>query len=267
MTIRIEVVPLGTSSGTPTRERGVSALLLKMDSRCLLLDCGDGTQQRAIQAGMNIHALDAIFITHLHGDHVYGLPALLSTLSLQGRTQPLALHGPHGLAELLRTVLRVSQVHLTFPLRIREIQPGLVWNTENLKVSCAMLDHRIQAFGYRFDALRGGARRSVTYCTDTRPCESSVHLARGSDLLIHEATYLHELADKARERGHSTARQAAEIAKSAEVSWLMLTHFSPRYRDLGPLLQDARDVFPWTVVAQDYMPFDLGRQIREDKAA
>ena len=253
----IHVVPLGISSGVPTRDRGVSALAVCWGHRWWLLDCGDGTQQRAIRAGLSLHHLAGVLITHLHGDHVLGLPAILSTLGLQGRDFPLEIHGPLGLRELLSDSLRLTQVRMGFEANVYEVgHPGVVREDAGLTVSSARLHHRIEAFGYRLDIRLGrDPVRSIVYCTDTRPCRGSIELAQGADLLIHEATYSQELADKADERGHSTALQAARIAAEAEVGHLILTHFSPRYRNLERLVDEAKTVFARVSAAREGKAF------------
>ncbi len=262
----IQVIPLGISSGVPTRDRGVSAIAVSWEHRWWLLDCGDGTQQRAIRAGLSLHHLAGVLITHLHGDHVLGLPAILSTLGLQGRSAGLEIYGPTGLREMLSSTLRLTQVRMGFEASVYEVQPGPVREDVGLSVSCGLLHHRIEAFGYRFEIrAKNRSVRVITYCTDTRPCRGSVELARGADLLIHEATYSHELADKADERGHSTALQAARIAAEAEVGHLILTHFSPRYRNLERLVDEARTVFPRVSAAREGRPFVL--QQRRQMAA
>jgi len=221
------------------------------------MDSGDGTQARMIRAGLSPQALDCVLITHLHGDHILGLPALLSTMSLQGRQAPLKVFGPRGIQELLNTVLRLTDVRLSFPLFIEEIHRDWSMDMSGFSARCAPLDHRIEAFAYRLDFSPRHAGVSITYCTDTRPCEEAAQLAKNTDLLIHEATYLHELVDKASERGHSTALQAAQIALVAGARRLLLTHFSPRYTTLEKILLEARSIFPSSEVAQEGVAIDV----------
>jgi ribonuclease Z len=116
----MKVVPLGISSGVPTRTRNVSAVAVVLSRGWILLDCGEGTQQRIQMAGLRKSRLDAIFITHLHGDHVFGLPGLLGTMSMQGRVEPLFVHGPPGLRDFVETALRISQGYLSYPLTLIE---------------------------------------------------------------------------------------------------------------------------------------------------
>lgn len=293
----IHIVPLGTSSATPTRERNVSSLAVFLDGRSLLFDCGEGTQYQLIRSPLRLGHLEAIFITHAHGDHLFGLPGLLATLSMQGRSTPLAVHAPRGVETFVTAALQYSYLQLGYPYEIREVAEGEIVRAEGYSVRALRLDHRVPTFGYtviesdrpgKFDVDRARelgipkgpmyallqegedvtlddgrfirsadvvgpprAGRRVTYCTDSAPCANAIELARGSDLLIHEATYADDMEDEARLRKHSTSRQAAAIAKEALASRLLLTHFSPRYTDTTVLLEEARSVFPNVEVARE----------------
>lgn len=264
----VKIIPLGTSSGVPTRFRHVSSVAMIMDSRWVLFDCGEGTQYQVMRAGLSLNKLDAVLITHLHGDHVLGLPGMLSSLSMQNRNAPLSIHGPEGIHELLTTVGRLTETRFTYPLQIEEIRgDGLVRKTPHYSVECARLDHRVTAYGYAVrNVFRSGTPGEVefrvAYCTDTRPCAASVELAREADLVIHEATYLHELVEKAHERGHATAADAAGIAREARAKRLLLTHFSARYRDVQPLVEEAQGIFPNVTAAADLVPVELYKSSR-----
>ena len=299
----MKVVPLGTSSGTPTKERNVSSVAIVLNGHWLLFDCGEGTQYRILRAPFRLGQLEAIFITHLHGDHLFGLPGLLGTLSLQHREQSLAIYGPRGIKDFINSVLRFSFMRLDYELKITEIDPGTIREGDGYSISSLQLDHRILTFGYKvveddrpgkFDIERarelgippgplyrrlqmgqdvtledgrtiksadvvGEKRRGrrIAYCTDTRPCANGVELAREASLLIHEATYTEDLASEARARGHSTAAQAASVARQAEAKKLLITHFSPRYLDTSVLLAEARRVFNPTEAARDLAEFEV----------
>ena len=301
----MKVIPLGISSGRPTLTRGLSSVAVVLDGLFVLLDCGEGTQWQLVRAGLRpTSRLDAVFITHLHGDHLTGLPGLLGTMTLEGRSAPVTITGPKGIAEYLEQMRRLSLVRPQFELEVREIEePGEVHRGPGYRVSCDAMRHRVTAFGYRieeeerpgrFDAEKatalgvfgplrgqlirgesvttpdgrridhaavvGPARRGLrlAYCTDTAfPCEGVVRLATGVDLMIHEATYTRDHLDEALQRGHSTAAQAAEAAQKAGAARLVITHFSPRYDDLQPLLDEARAVYPDTTLAQELVPIEL----------
>jgi ribonuclease Z len=279
---------LGTSSGTPSRERNVSSVAVVLDGTVVLFDCGEGTQHQLLRAPVRSGAIEAIFITHLHGDHVYGLPGLLASMSMNGRDRPLTLVGPEGLREHVECVLRTSHHNPIFPIDVT----APPYRGDGFTVVSAPLEHSIPAYGYclveddrpgQFDPQRaralgipagpewhelqragdprvcGPARpgRRIAYCTDTRPCPSAVELARGADVLIHESTYAEEMRADADARLHSTAAGAARIAKEAGVGQLLLTHFSTRYRDVAPLVAEAQAIFPNTAAAADLATFRL----------
>ncbi len=304
-----EVIPLGTASAVPTRERHLSGTALRREGRLLLFDCGEGTQFQLLRAGLKRSHLDAIFITHLHGDHYFGLMGLLSTLALLKRTEPLTVVGPAGIAEIVQAMPGVREDDLPFRVAYVELWDDLrhagVFETETYTVEARPLDHRVFTVGYRFQgktqpghldveraqalgvtdyrhyrALKAGedvtlddGRRvppeavvgpprpggSFAYVTDTRPCEAAVTLARDADLLYHEATFGEDLPERAAETGHSTARQAAEIARRAGAKKLILGHFSARYKDVSGLVEQARDVFQNTEAAEELKRYVLGQ--------
>ncbi|MBI4852789.1 MAG: ribonuclease Z [Acidobacteria bacterium] len=302
----MKVIMLGTSSGTPTKERNVSSLAIFINGHWLLFDCGEGTQYRLLRAPVRLGQLDAIFLTHVHGDHIFGLPGLLATLSMQHRPNPLYVYGPRGIKDFITMSLKLSVTRLSYELKITEVEAGIVRKADGYTVNCLPLDHQVLDFGYaviendhpgKFDLEKARALgiapgplygklqsgqdiiledgreikssdivglprkgRKVVYCTDTRPCQNSVELARNADLLIHESTYAEDLAEEAPPRGHSTAIQAATIAEKAQVERLLITHFSPRYLDNSVLLSEARSIFPNTDAARDFLEVEVSRK-------
>lgn len=261
MPTRITVIPLGTSSGVPTAERNTAAVAIAFERRWILLDCGEATQHRILRSPLKPQRLDAIFVSHLHGDHLLGLPGLLNSLSLQDRGQPLAVYGPPGIRKFLKEAFKAMDSRLSYPLAVRESEGGVLLRAEGYSVSALQLSHRVPCLGFLALDLRWKLR--IAYCTDTVPCRNTVELARDADLLIHEATYSDVLAEKAFDRGHSTAAQAARLAKEAGARSLLLTHFSPRYEDLAPLEAEAREIFPETIAARDLVPFVLSTPARQ----
>ncbi|MBV9494114.1 MAG: ribonuclease Z [Acidobacteria bacterium] len=291
----VRVVFLGTGSATPSRERNVAAMAIAFDGRTLLFDCGEATQHQLMRSDLAPSSIEAIFITHLHGDHLYGLPGLIATLGLYGRERLLPIYGPPGLRRFLAALPYPGA-----PYGV-EVHEAADCFGDGYRVVHRLLDHTVPCFGYsfleddrpgRFDvesaralgvpegplfgALQRGSAvtlpsgrviepasvvgptrpgRRIVYCTDTRPCAASIELARDADLLVHEATYGDDMAAEAAPRGHSTAAEAARIAKAAGVRQLVLTHFSARYRDVAPLLADAQAVFPASEVAADFAAF------------
>ena len=287
----IRLVLLGTGAAAPTRTRNVSSLAIVLDGRTLLFDCGEGTQHQLQRSSVHSGSIEAIFITHLHGDHLFGLPGLLASLGLNGRTAPLTLAGPPGLERYLRAI-----PYLGAPYDIRLYEPSV--NFDGFDVIATEVDHSVDCYAYclvehdrrgTFDVARAKALgipagplygrlqrgedieidgrtirsaevlgpprrgRRIAFVTDTRPCDAAIELARDADLLIHEATYANDHAGDARERYHSTAEEAARVAKAANVKRLILTHISARYGDTSPLLNEARAIFPNTDVAEDLM--------------
>lgn len=284
----LRIVFLGTSSGTPSRERNVTSVALVLDGSVLLFDCGEGTQHQLLRAPVRSGAIDAIFVSHLHGDHVYGIPGLLGTFSMNARERPLSIVGAEGIGAYLDCVLATTHHHSTFPIAVSEPP----YRGDGFTVTAAPLEHRVPSLGYciveddrpgKFDPEKARALgiepgpiyaelvrtndprvvgpsqrgRRVVICTDTKPCASAIELARGADILIHESTYGEEMRAEADARGHSTAAGAARIAAEAGVGLLILTHFSVRYRDVTPLLDEARAIFPRTEAAADLAVFEV----------
>ena len=311
----VQVTFLGTSSGVPTRARNVSAVALRLPQRAelWLFDCGEATQHQFLRSELRVSQLRRIFVTHMHGDHVFGLPGLLASLGLAGASRGIDLYGPDPLRDYLEGVLRTSSTRIGYPLRTHRVREAartgaVLLDDDDISVRCAPLTHRVPAYAYRIDrkpragrfdvekarslgippgplyarlkqgqsvtlddgrvirgdALCGPPRPgcSVVYCTDTVFSEAAVELARGADLLIHEATFSHAEAELAIQRQHSTSTMAAQTALAAGVRRLVLTHLSPRYLPGNPmtpddLLAEARSIFPATEVARDFLSIDV----------
>ncbi len=147
----MQITFLGTSSGVPTRSRNVSSVALRLPQRAelWLFDCGEGTQHQIMRSDLKISQLTRIFITHMHGDHIFGLMGLLATCGLAGNAHRIDIYGPPKLDEYLRACSRYSQTHLSYSLQVHTIQPGIVYEDEEFIVSCERLEHRVPAFGYR----------------------------------------------------------------------------------------------------------------------
>ncbi|WP_027724387.1 ribonuclease Z [Tuberibacillus calidus] len=302
----MELIFLGTGAGMPSKPRNVSALALMMpeyNGDVWLFDCGEATQHQILRTNIKLSKLTKIFISHLHGDHIFGLPGLLASRSQQGESL-LQLYGPEGLKDFVEWTLKLSHTHLTYPLEVVEVKSGQVVCEQNLSVSAAPLDHVVCSFGFRIvEADKPGALlvdkiqtelgiapgpiykrfkeapsvvlpdgrtvnttdyigppkkgRVLTVISDTRPTPQAIELAKNADVLVHEATFTQDREEGANAFGHSTARQAAEIARKAGVGKLILTHISSRYREKEPLLEEATAVFPNTVIAEDFWSFSF----------
>jgi ribonuclease Z len=304
----LKVIFLGTGGSIPTPRRGLSAIAVRRRNELLLFDCGEGTQRQMIQAGVGFHREAKIFVTHMHGDHVLGLPGLLQTMSLLGRKKKLEIYGPQGIEAFVEATNRTVRFSLTFPLEISEVEAGLVCEEKEYTVYAAQSKHLDSSLAYalvekprpgRFSTqkarkqgvpegqlwgkiqqglsvtLPNGKKvepemvlgpprpgRKIVYSGDTGQSENIVKLAEKADLLIHEATFEDELAERAVEDGHSTPSMAAETAKKAGVKRLVLTHISARYKDTGLLLKQAKKIFVNTDVAEDFMRLEL--PLKED---
>lgn len=292
-----ELYILGSSSATPTRERHPSAQLLKIESEKILIDCGEGTQSQLIKYGLRHTGINTICISHLHGDHYFGLIGLISTMSLMGRTQALTLIGPPGLKSIVELQIEHGGMSLKFDLIFIQTRMDVsetIYKTDFFEIKTFPLQHRIHCTGFLFTEkkkdrglnmekvkalgipvsafkdIKHGADyqfengttipnadisfdppepKTYAYCSDTIYDPSIVPYIQNCTLLYHEATYMKNLQDRAELYFHSTAEQAALIAMQAQANYLMIGHYSSRYDHLGPILDEAKSVFPKTMLA------------------
>ena len=273
--------------------------MLNVNERLFLIDCAEGTQLQIRRFHIRFQRIQQIFISHLHGDHFFGLIGLLNSLHLLGRKEEMHLYGPPLLQEIIRLQLDASQTTLLYPLTFHPLTDSgynLVYEDDSVTVHSFPLVHSIPTCGFIFrekkhprkirkekieeldiplaemQNLKSGkdfldtkgnihknaeltidppTRRSYAYCSDTAYSESIIPFIQNCDLLYHEATFMQKMVAGAHEKLHSTALEAAEIAKKAGVKKLLIGHFSARYDDLQPLLDEARSVFPETYLAED----------------
>jgi len=277
--------------------------MVTREGESLLFDCGEGTQRQMMRYGASF-AFSDVFFTHFHADHFLGLIGLVRTLGLQGREDPMRLHGPKGAKRVLSAALGLGVERGGFALDIAEVEPGETIARKDYGIRVFGVEHGGGAVGYalveqdrlgRFhpekaaelgvpegplwgqlqrgkpvvladgrtvgpEAIVGPPRpgRKLVITGDTRPCAATIESAQGADLLVHEATFSEEEAERALETQHATAKEAAQVAKMAGARRLVLTHFSARFsRDASPLLEEARAVFPETAVAKDGMVVDI----------
>ncbi len=280
----------GTAGSMPTAARGLPAILVRAGGDQLLFDCGEGTQQQLLRS-IGLPELDAIFVTHFHLDHWLGLIGVIKTFDLRGRSLPLTIHGPPGLRALFaglapvigRTtyplVLEELEPHAevrfgtysiaAFPVehRVRAYGYALLEDERpgrfdaeaatSLGIRPGPDFGRLQAGdtvgGVSPEQVVGEARRGrrVVISGDTAPCQAVEVYAHGADVLVHEATFMEDERPRARQTAHSTARQAAELARNAGVGLLALTHLSTRYFP-REVRREAREVFAETVVPRDF---------------
>jgi len=253
---------LGTASAMPISDRNPSAQVLSVHGRLFLIDCAEGTQKQFRKAHLSFIKLEAVFITHIHGDHVFGIFGLLSTMAMYGRTQELHIYAPSSFGGVLNFFKSYFGEGVNFeiihhPLKMNS--PELVHTSKHITVTAFPLRHKIDCYGFRFDEIPTPRKLgrpdwkpfSYAYCSDTMPFPELSEWVRGVRLLYHESTYLEEFADKAAQRFHSTAAQAARCALDAGAEKLILGHYSSRIHDLSLFFKEASAIFPNTVTADD----------------
>ena len=270
------VTILGSSSAKPTLSRHPSAQVVNVHEQYYLVDAGEGVQQQLIRYGINPLRLRAVFISHLHGDHVFGLFPLISTLALYGRKTPLRVFAPAPMGEILACHLKYFDSELPYPVVWTEVdttKPAL--NVDKFKITKYGLSvAQITAAKRGEDVTlstgevipngeltyRPYAPRSYAYLSDTNFSAKAAALAAGADLMYHEATYAAAEQKAARERGHSTTTDAAKAALKAGAKRLVIGHYSSRYKDENMLVEEARAIFPETYPATEGMTFTLEKQ-------
>jgi len=304
----MKITILGTSSGGPFHGRHYTSQFVQVGKHSFLIDCGEGTQMQVFKYKIKADRCNQLFISHMHGDHVFGLMGLITNWSLKRRTDPLQLFSPPGLQELIETTMRVCGVRLTYTLEFHAVDATVsakVFENNAVEVWTIPLNHRTPTSGWLFrekpkprniraemlqeygiagdyaqiKAIKAGADLvlpdgrtipnseltfdslplSYAFCSDTTPSEQVAELVRGVDLLYHEATFTDENIAEAAFTRHSTARQAAEIAKKAAVKRMIIGHFSGRYADAEQHLKEAREVFPNTELAEEGFCWDAGK--------
>ena len=305
----LSVLFLGTAGSMPTVQRAPASLLIRRGGDRLLIDCGEGTQRQLLRS-VGLPDIEHVFLTHFHADHFLGLPGMLKTFTLRGRSAPLNVHGPRGLRTLMGDLRRIYG-KLSYEVRLVELAPNEAVELDGYRVGAYAVEHGTEAVGYalvedarpgRFDPSRAGELgvqsgpqfgllqrgqsvqangrtvhphdvmgeprpgRKIVMSGDTQPCESTVAIAHRAELLVHDGTFAEEEVERARQTGHSTARQAAEVARAAEVSMLALTHLSSRY--FAPVIEkEAREVFERTLVPRDFDVIEVPYRERGEPVA
>ncbi|MBK0383236.1 ribonuclease Z [Pedobacter sp. SD-b] len=295
--MKFEVTILGSSSATPIFHRNPTSQILNVNEKLLMIDCGEGTQQQMLRFGIKYHKIDYIFISHLHGDHYFGLVGLISSMHLNGRKKPLYLFAPKEIKEILEVQFKHSATVIKFPIEYYATQNNtseVILETNDVVVETILLNHRIPTTGFLFKekqrlrkvnkelveglnipqeyyqllkkgidfkdekgklhkaidlTIEADIPKSYAYCSDTLADGTYLPQIQGVDLLYHESTFMHDMVDRAKETYHTTALEAATIAKECVVKKLLIGHFSARYRDLSPLLMEAKEVFPESYLA------------------
>jgi ribonuclease Z len=296
---------LGSSSALPTSDRYPSAHVLNAHERLFLIDCGEGTQMQLRKCNLRFGKINHIFISHLHGDHIFGLYGLLSTFNLMGRENPVHVYAPEGYDQMLNSHLKDFDITLNFEILFTPLKgkdPVRILDEKYITITSFPLQHRVEAFGFVFreklaerniikasiekygipfvripaikkgeDFLTGDGQLirneeittppakplSYAYCSDTMFFSRLPEFVKDVDVLYHEATFDADLSELAKMTGHSTTIDAANCAKAANVGTLIIGHFSARYRDISPLVNEAKTIFPATIAAIDGTTYDL----------
>jgi len=299
----LRVIFLGTGGGLPTTSRGLPSVVIKRKGELIFFDCGEGTQRQMLSAKIGFCKKTKIFISHLHGDHIFGILGLMQTMALLNRNKSLQIYGPKGIREFIEAGMHTTNFGDCYVVEVFEVESGLVCEEKEYKVYATWADHVQPNLSYalvedprpgRFHPERAKALRipqgkmwsrlqhgetitlsngkkvkpedvldpkrpgrKIVYSGDTKPSKAVEELAENADLLIHEATFDDELTERAGEDSHSTATQAAKVAKNAKVKMLILTHISARYKDPMILLHQAEKIFPHVTVAKDFMEVNI----------
>ena len=282
----------------PTTRHNASAQIVKIGNKQFMIDCGEGAQIQLRKQHIHFSFINHIFISHLHGDHCFGLIGLISTFALLGRTAPLHIYADYNLEEVMKPQIDFFCKGMNYPLFFHNIdatKQQIIFEDNTITVESIPLKHRMPCCGFLFrekpkkrhligdavnfynipaymrQAIKDGAdyttpdgetipnsrltkdadrSRSYAYCSDTAPCDNSLQL-KDVDLLYHEATFADSEKERAAQTMHSTARQAAEVASKAGVKRLLIGHYSSRYETTDTLLQEAQEVFPATLAANE----------------
>lgn len=296
---------LGCGSALPTLKHNASSQLIEMRGKCFMVDCGEGAQMQFRRSHIHFSKLNAIFISHMHGDHCFGLMGLLSTLGMLGRTSKLRIYAPKDYEPLFRQQVEFFMQTMEYEMEMIPVdteKQQVIYEDHSLTVETVPLQHRVPCCGFIFrekptlphirrdmidyygipvsqiNNIKNGADwtnedgdvipnarlvqpadspRSYAYCSDTRFMPALKEQVKGVTVLYHESTYTAEQEDRAKIYYHSTARQAATIAAGAGVGTLLLGHYSARYNDEKVLLEEAKAVFPNSILTQEGMVFDV----------
>lgn len=296
---------LGCYAATPRTFTNPTAQVLEIKNRLFLIDCGEGTQVQLRKNKIKFSKINHVFISHLHGDHFFGLIGLISTFSLLNRNNDLHIYGPKGIKEIIKLQLRLSNSWPNFNLHFNELEntnSEIIFEDEKVSVKTIPLQHRIYTNGFLFqeklderklnieavehyqiekcyyqnikngkDILLDDGRlianseltfdplkpKSYAFCSDSCYFEPIIPIISNVDVLYHEATFLQSEENLASKTMHSTAIEAATIAAKAQVSQLILGHYSTRYDSIDLFKEEAETVFPNVLLAEDGKTFDL----------
>ena len=288
-----DILFLGTGASVPSRDRSLPCVAVRQGRSISIFDCGEGSQRQLMISPFSFMKIDRIFISHMHGDHILGLPGLLQTMGMSGRKKEVRIFGPKGISKALSCMLDACEGELEFDIDVKELEGGETMLFDKFSVTAFRTVHNTPSIGYvyrendrpglfdkdkavklglepgdefsrlqegetvkgvRPEQIIGPARPgcSMVYTGDTVPCDEIIESSKGVDVLIHEATYIDEDSEMAKEHFHSTSKSAAEVADLCKVRMLALIHISNRYGDTDQSLAEARAIFENTVTPSDF---------------
>jgi len=296
---------LGCYAATPRTFTNPTAQVLELKNQFFLIDCGEGTQVQLRKQKIKFSRINHIFISHLHGDHFYGLIGLISTFTLLNRENDLHVYGPVGIKEIILLQLKISNSFTGYNLYFHELssnQSEIVFEDDKVQVKTIPLQHRVYTNGYLFkekntkrklnieaienykietcyyQKIQSGGditldngivisnaelsfepehEKSYAFCSDTVYDETILPIIKDVDVLYHESTFLESEAHLAKKTMHTTAKQAAEIAKKANVKNLIMGHYSTRYGNIELFKEEAQTIFEHIHLADDGVSFDF----------
>ncbi|SDQ92555.1 ribonuclease Z [Flagellimonas zhangzhouensis] len=296
---------LGCYAATPRTFTNPTSQVLEVKNHLFLIDCGEGTQVQLRKYKIKFSRINHIFISHLHGDHFFGLPGLISTFRLLGRDKELHIYGPKGIKEAITLFLKLGDSWTNYPLLFHELEsksPELIFEDDKVTVETIPLEHRVYTNGFLFkekeaprtlnveaakkygvdrsqfhnikDGMDGNAKngntvpnklltvdppdpKSYAFCSDTVYKESIVPQLKSVDTIYHESTFLDSESQLCAKTKHSTAKQAAQIAKQANAKQLILGHYSTRYKSIDLFKEEAQEVFANVELGDDGKTFQL----------
>lgn len=296
---------LGCGSALPTLQHYASSQIVEFRDKCFMIDCGEGTQMQVRHTHIHFSKIQAVFISHIHGDHCFGLIGMISTFGMLGRTAPLHIYAPAELESILNAQVELFCTGLEYNIVFHAVDTAertVIYEDRSLIVETIPLEHRVPCCGFIFrekpalphirrdmidfynipisqiNNIKAGAGwttpdgnfvpherltvpadapRSYAYCSDTHYLPHLHELIKGVSTLYHESTYAEDNIEKARIYHHSTAAQAAMVARDANVGKLLLGHYSSRYRDESVLLDEAKAIFPNSYLTNEKLVFDV----------
>lgn len=296
---------LGCGSALPTLKHNPSSQIVEIRGKCFMIDCGEGTQTQLRRSKIKFTRISAVFISHVHGDHCFGLIGMVSTFGMLGRTAPLHIYAPAGFSNIMKMQIDFFCKDLEYEVVFHDVDTNannIIYEDRSLTVETVPLSHRVPCCGFifrekqtlphilrdmtdyykvpvsQFNNIKNGVdwvdeegnvipytrlttpsepARSYAYCSDTKYLPMLHECLKDVCVLYHESTYSKEDEDMAKMYFHSTAAQAAQVASDANVGKLVLGHYSARYEDENRLLEEAKNIFPNTVLSDEGLIIDV----------